>query len=132
MSNYQKITDQILAQMQTVGAGWMNPMQGGRAGMPRNAVTGRRYSGINVMLLGLTGQAWATYKQWQSVGAQVRKGEEGTSVVFYKALQVKDRDTGDDTTIPMMRSFTVFNADQVDGYEVEGIELERGGAHRRR
>jgi antirestriction protein ArdC len=53
MSNYQKITDQILAQMQTVGAGWMNPMQGGRAGMPRNAVTGRRYSGINVMLLGL-------------------------------------------------------------------------------
>jgi antirestriction protein ArdC len=123
MSNYQKITDQILAQMQTVGAGWMNPMQGGRAGMPRNAVTGRRYSGINVMLLGLTGQSWATYKQWQSIGAQVRKGEEGTSVVFYKALQVKDRDTGDDTTIPMMRSFTVFNADQVDGYEVEGIEL---------
>jgi antirestriction protein ArdC len=34
MSNYQKITDQILAQMQTVGAGWMNPMQG-LAGMPR-------------------------------------------------------------------------------------------------
>jgi len=123
MSNYQKITDQILAQMQTVGAGWMNPMQGGRAGMPRNAVTGRRYSGINVMLLGLTGQAWATYKQWQSVGAQVRKGEEGTSVVFFKPLQVKDKETGDDTIIPMMRTFTVFNAGQVDGYEVEGIEL---------
>jgi antirestriction protein ArdC len=30
MSNYQKITDQILAQMQTAGAGWMNPMQGGQ------------------------------------------------------------------------------------------------------
>ena len=44
-------------------------------------------------------------------------------MVFYKALQVKDRDTGDDTTIPMMRTFTVFNAGQVDGYEVEGIEL---------
>ena len=123
MSNYQKITDQILAQMQTVGAGWMNPMQGGRAGMPRNAVTGRRYSGINVMLLGLTGQAWATYKQWQSVGAQVRKGEEGTTVVFFKPLQVKDKETGEDATIPMMRTFTVFNADQVDGYEMEGIEL---------
>ena len=123
MSAYQKITDQILAQMQTVGAGWMNPMQGGRAGMPRNAVTGRRYAGINVMILGLTGQSWATYKQWRSIGAQVRKGEEGTSVVFYKALQVKDRDTGDDTTIPMMRSFTVFSAGQVDGYEVEGIDL---------
>jgi len=123
MSNYQKITDQIVRQMETVGAGWMNPMQGGRAGMPRNAVTGRRYAGINVMLLGLTGQSWATYKQWQSIGAQVRKGEEGTAVMFFKPLQVKDKETGEDTTIPMMRTFTVFNAGQVDGYEVEGIEL---------
>ena len=123
MSNYQKITDQILAQMQTVGAGWMNPMRGGQAGMPRNAVTGRRYAGINVMILGLTGQSWATYKQWQSIGAQVRKGEEGTAVMFFKPLQVKDRETGEDATIPMMRTFTVFNAGQVDGYEVEGIEL---------
>jgi hypothetical protein len=128
MSNYQKITDQILAQMQTAGAGWMNPMQGGQAGMPRNAVTGRRYAGINVMILGLTGQAWATYKQWQSVGAQVRKGEEGTAVMFFKPLQVKDRETGEDATIPMMRTFTVFNAGQVDGYEVEGIELPRRSA----
>jgi antirestriction protein ArdC len=43
--------------------------------------------------------------------------------VFFKPLQVKDRETGEDATIPMMRTFTVFNADQVDGYEVEGIEL---------
>jgi len=75
------------------------------------------------MILGLTGQSWATYKQWQSIGAQVRKGEEGTAVMFFKPLQVKDRETGEDATIPMMRTFTVFSADQVDGYEVEGIEL---------
>ena len=91
--------------------------------MPRNAVTGRRYAGINVMILGLTGQSWATYKQWQSIGAQVRKGEEGTAVMFFKPLQVKDRETGEDATIPMMRTFTVFSAGQVDGYEVEGIDL---------
>ena len=122
MSTYETITNKIVKQMESAGTGWMNPMQG-LSGMPTNAVTGRRYSGINIMILGLSGQAWATYKQWQSIGAQVKKGEKGTPVIFYKPLKVEDKNTGEETTIPMLKTFMVFHAGQVDGYEAECLEL---------
>lgn len=115
MSAYETVTAQIIEKMQTVGTGWLNPMQG--SGMPANAITGNRYSGINVLILGLSGKSWATYKQWQSVGAQVKKGEKGTSIVFFKPLKIEDKATGKDKTIPLLKSFTVFSADQVEGYE---------------
>ena len=119
---YADITNKIVQQMESAGANWINPMQG-LSGMPTNAITGRRYSGINIMILGLSGQAWATYKQWQSVGAQVKKGEKGTQVVFYKPLTVEDKNTGEETTIPMLKTFMVFHAGQVDGYESKSIQF---------
>jgi antirestriction protein ArdC len=122
MSTYETITNKIVQQMESAGANWINPMQG-LSGMPTNAITGRRYSGINIMLLGLSGQAWATYKQWQSIGAQVKKGEKGTPVIFYKPLTVEDKNTGKETTIPMLKTFMVFHAGQVDGYEAKCLEL---------
>lgn len=122
MSTYETITNKIVQQMESAGANWINPMQG-LSGMPTNAITGRRYSGINIMILGLSGQAWATYKQWQSVGAQVKRGEKGTQVVFYKPLTVEDKNTGEETTIPMLKTFMVFHAGQVDGYEAKSIQL---------
>ncbi len=51
--------------------------------IPTNANTGLRYSGINVLTLwaiaantGYSTQLWATYRQWQEMGAQVRPGSE--------------------------------------------------------
>src|SRR3546814_17981841 len=52
--------------------------------------TGQPYRGINVLLLWIEAQAsgfvspsWMTYRQAQALGAQVRKGETGTTVVYY-------------------------------------------------
>ena len=89
----------------------------------------RRYHGINVLTLGLSPFAWSTgdnrwcsYKQAAERGWQVRKGERGTTVFFFKKLAVKDGSGGDtldagadERFIPMLRAYTVFHASQMDG-----------------
>jgi antirestriction protein ArdC len=61
---------------------------------------------------------WVTYKQAQSVGAQVRKGSKGVPVIYFSPLEVQDRVTNEVKKIPMLKTYTVFNADQVDGLEL--------------
>src|SRR3546814_13644862 len=58
-------------------------------GLPRNALTARNYSGVNVLILwgaviehGWPSQSWLTYAQAQSAGGCVRKGEHGVTVVY--------------------------------------------------
>jgi antirestriction protein ArdC len=58
---------------------------------------------------------WVTYRQAQELGGQVRKGEKGTTAVFWKLLNVEDRATGEDKTVPLLRTFSVFHVSQVDG-----------------
>lgn len=122
----QKITDKIIEQLETCESSnykkpWFTIGQ-----LPVNAVTKKHYHGINTLWLGLSGYArleFATYKQWQSLGAQVQKGSKGLPVVFYKALEIKDKATDEKKTIPMLRYSTVFNCSQVDGYEPEELTL---------
>lgn len=96
--------------------------------MPRNAATGRHYSGINVLILwgsviehGFPGQSWLTFRQAMSLGGNVRKGERGTTVVYADRFipddeKTRARDTGEDAqAIPFLKRFTVFNAAQCDG-----------------
>jgi len=65
---------------------------------------------------------WATYKQWQDVGAQVRRGERGATVVFYKEVEPDgSTDAHDEPERPRLiaRASRVFNAAQVDGWNPE-------------
>ncbi|MCI4117197.1 zincin-like metallopeptidase domain-containing protein, partial [Dickeya dianthicola] len=82
---------------------------------------GIAYSGMNIMLLwcsaseqGFGDSRWMTYKQAQAVGGQVRKGEHGTTVIFYTTLE-KENEDGEVDQIPMLKTFTVFNVEQIDG-----------------
>jgi antirestriction protein ArdC len=96
--------------------------------MPRNASTGRQYSGINVLILwgaviqqGSPTQHWLTFRQALSLGGNVRKGERGTTVVYADRFTLDDekrraRETGEDAnSIPFLKRFTVFNAAQCEG-----------------
>ncbi len=95
--------------------------------MPVNAATRRRYRGINTLILGMSSLTFAsndprfcTYRQAAERGWQIRRGEKGTTVHFFKQLTVGDHDSPDseeDHTrrIPLLRSFTVFHASQIDG-----------------
>ena len=93
--------------------------------MPVNALTGNAYNGINVVSLWVSAEAqtfstpvWATYKQWQLLGAQVRKGEKSSPVVFYKEYEAEPdpNDSADNGKRRVARASWVFNAAQVDGY----------------
>jgi antirestriction protein ArdC len=95
--------------------------------MPRNAATGQRYRGINVLTLGMSGLAfssgdprWATYKQAEDRGWQVRRGERGTTGYFFKRLELRDDSRPEDDeeavrSIPLLRAFSLFHASQIDG-----------------
>lgn len=58
---------------------------------------------------------WMTYQQALTLGAQVRKGEKATTVVFTKQLNVKDKETEEEKKVGMLRTYAVFNEDQIDG-----------------
>lgn len=121
---YQEVTDAIAAKVESGALPWRCEWDVGGFKMPHR-VTGEGYRGINVVLLwmaamerGLTGQTWMTFKQAIDFGGAVRKGEKGTRIVFFKTLQIEGQDAaGEDETrnIPMLRTYTVFNTDQIDG-----------------
>ena len=73
-----------------------------------------------------TSDKWLTYKQAQDKGAQVVKGAKGVQVIFYKPLQVQgalNPTTGqhDSKVIPMIKTYTVFNADFIEGLPVDEV-----------
>ena len=128
--HYQEVTDRIIAALEAGTPPWRRPWDPDKAGgpaMPRNAATGHRYRGINVLTLGMSPLAftsgdprWATYKQSEERGWQVRKGEHGTAGFFFKRLEVRDDKSADDDEdavrrIPLLRAFTLFHASQIDG-----------------
>ena len=119
---HQDVTNKIVAAMEADPGQWTKPWSDGR---PKNATTGWRYSGVNILLLGMAGVAkdypsslWASYKQWQGVGAQVRAGESGTTIIYTSTFTPKDAEPGI-KAIAFLKSTKVFNAAQVDGYTVE-------------
>ncbi|EAR6996129.1 DUF1738 domain-containing protein [Salmonella enterica] len=123
---YQVVTDSIVEALEMGVKPWVCPWKrnGAMSGIPSNFHTGTAYSGINIMLLwcsaakqGFTDSRWLTYKQAQEQGAQVRKGETGTTAIFYKTLE-KEAEDGQIEKIPMVKSFTVFNIEQIDGLKM--------------
>ena len=104
----------------------MQPRAGVSApiGLPSNAAAGRAYNGINILILwcavaerGFTGQKWLTFRQAPAIGAHVRKGEKGTTLVYAdRFIPYRERtraaEIGDEPeVIPFLKRFTVFNAD---------------------
>lgn len=126
-----KVTATIVDTIQTGGAGsWRAPWHhNGDTGLfsPRNAATGRPYTGGNILLLALDAleagyedSTWATYKQWQRLGGQVRRGEHGTRCVKWIAKKIGSNGSADDDNVRQLlipRLFTVFNVSQVDDYQ---------------
>ena len=129
---YAKVTEQILATMQDCDAnGWEMPWRTLPLGTSRNAVSKRNYSGINRLVLCLLGlehgysdPRWITYKQAGELGGNVRKGEKSTRVIFFKTLDIKDKDTQKDKTIPLARYYSLFNVSQCDGIELKPLSNE--------
>lgn len=118
---YQKITDQIVSELENGNIPWKRPWKTGPGSWPTNLKTGRKYNGINVMILGLSSFAssyWLTYNQAKSLGGHVKRGEKSTEVVFWsfvvKEVKGEDGETAE-KRIPFVKSYRVFNAEQCEG-----------------
>jgi antirestriction protein ArdC len=129
---YRKVTDAIVNAIELGVSNWRMPWHtsGKFAFSPINVTSKKPYRGINTICLWAAAQQkgyergeWATYAQWQERGAQVRKGEKATTVVFWKFANssAESQDDGEEHTasgsrLLFTRGYSVFNAAQVDGY----------------
>ena len=127
---YENLTAKLIEQIEKVqssgGDKWEFPWH--RTGaMPKNAISGHVFTGMNPFVLmlaadekGYSTHRWATYKQWQSVGGNVMKGEKGVTLLKPIFKKVKDPDTGkEESKLVNWGAYTVFNVAQVDGINAE-------------
>ena len=125
-SVYEIVTEQILEQLDKGVIPWRKPWAGG--GEPANFVSKKAYRGINTWLLACSKYAspyWLTFNQVKDKGGNVRKGEKSSLVVFWKGLEVEDKDhEGKVKTVPMLRYYRVFNVEQCDGLKVPETETK--------
>jgi len=127
---YDEVTARIISELEAGRVPWVQPWgtTGVAPGLPRNALTARTYSGVNVLILwgmvieqGWPSQSWLTFRQAIEAGGCVRKGERGTTVVYADRFipegeRAKAAETGGDAkAIPFLKRFTVFNVAQCEG-----------------
>lgn len=134
-----QVTQQIITALEQGLTPWRKPwrVSSSRPGRHSNVSTKCPYSGVNPLLLelhahrlGLTSRWWATFPGWKSLGCNIKKrpadipeGSWGCRVVFWKPISktVIDAQTDDeeDERFFVMRTYTLFNADQVAGEQAE-------------
>jgi antirestriction protein ArdC len=120
---HRAVTEKIVAAIEKGAGACIMPWHRSSVGRPRNARTGNAYRGVNVLALWIDALekaypslCFASYRQWQELGAQVRKGEKGSQILFYKEIESEDDGEEDKRTRFVIRGSTVFNAAQVDGW----------------
>ena len=114
---YEQITDRIITMLENGTVPWRKPWNV-QTGLPRNFVTKKAYRGINTFLLHsmhYESPFWLTFRQAQELGGSVKKGEKACPVVFWKQLEVEDKESHEIEKIPMLRFYFVFNVAQCDG-----------------
>lgn len=135
---YQIVTDRIIDSLKQGIIPWEKPWKsptvtGGN--FPRNFRTGKPYRGVNVFLLWASPYSspfWLTFKQALELKGNVRKGEKGTQIVFYKQLATRTRkDTTpapidnkdkDDRAPFVLTYYTVFNVEQCENLQIPTVE----------
>lgn len=125
---YERVTATIIADLEKGVRPWVKPWNAehlaGKVRRPERH-SGEPYHGINVLTLwleavakGFSSPRWLTYRQAQTLGAQVRAGEKGSPVVYADRMVKTEQDAkGQDfeRAIPFLKAYTVFNAEQIDG-----------------
>lgn len=120
------ITKQILEDMERGVMPWQKPWVA-QGNFPKNATSSKYYRGVNVFWLssvaekkGYKNNLWLTYNQAREAGGHVREGEKATDVIFFKPLSIREEDEEgnyEEKRIRLLKSFKVFNLDQVEGLD---------------
>ena len=122
------IAAKVIKLMETEGMNWTKPWTTTTKnnGQP-TSIYKQDYKGINrwhlgmtMALMGYTSPVFATFAKWKEVGAKIKKGEKTHEVIFFKTLrkeQENEKGEIETVNIPMMRTYRVLNADQVEGWD---------------
>lgn len=125
---YQVITDKLIAALEA-GVGKFNrPWHLVADATTPRSIAGRTYRGVNMLWLAMIAEdngwqsgRWGTYKAWQAVDCQVRKGSKGTPVFLWKPTERTNPETGKTERGLIAMTYTVFAAEQCDGALAEGL-----------
>lgn len=125
MSNfiYDQVTDQIIKQLESGAIPWIKPWRVDSSA-DKNFISQKPYNGVNRLILGMSSMiagysspAWASFKQWESKGIYVKKGQKGTQICYYEPKQTIKTDSSGLESIEsyaILKTYTVFNAEQTD------------------
>src|SRR5437899_2587629 len=116
---YSLVTDRIIAKLEAATIPWKHFASSPLA-EPKNLVSKKPYRGINHFLLSGSrygSEFWLTYKQAQELGGHIKKGEKAELIVFWKFLDVEDKEMGDHKEIPFLRHYSLFNVQQCEGID---------------
>ncbi|HUV84101.1 MAG TPA: zincin-like metallopeptidase domain-containing protein [Methanosarcinales archaeon] len=124
---YENITKQIITMLEKGVKPWEKPWSyNGIPQMPFNYCSKLLYRGINTLILWCEmaekefhTNAWLTLKQANQLGGIVLKGEKGIRCVFYKFIEKEDEEKKEIITFPILKTFVLFNLDQIDGIKLE-------------
>lgn len=127
----QVVTNDLIRILERGVLSWRKPWRGGGSVLPLRH-TGDAYQGVNSFLLalqtaihGYDSPYWMTFNQAKEMDAQVRKGETSSLVVYYGTAERKDDDADEDGNVyRFLKSYRVFNADQIDGLPEHFHETE--------
>jgi len=141
---FQEVTQKIIEALRQGVGPWMRPWDPARSdGVHRNAVSGRPYRGINVLLLnlrsmekGFGSSLWLTFRDAKRLGGHIRKGEKGIRIVFWKFKEVPELDPEGQPLLneqesPVVKtlvfgcSYVVFNSEQCEDLNLKRWEEER-------
>jgi antirestriction protein ArdC len=121
---YDIITNRVILALESGVAPWKQSWNAAH-GAPRNYRSKHVYQSINAFLLGMLQHEqpyYLTFNQAKELGGQVRKGEKGMPVVFYKVPKKEDAQ-GKEKKVAILQYSTVFNIAQIDGVEWKLPEL---------
>lgn len=138
-----EITQQIIEALEKNLVPWRRPwLSSENAGRPTNLFSNRCYCGVNPLLLelhsmkhGFHSKWWASFRQWKGICGEVKRrpphvepGDWGARIVFYSPIKktVTNEQTGeqDEETFFVLRSYSVFNIDQVEGKHLDRYRVD--------
>ena len=126
VSVYDVVTSQVIEMLTAGVCPWRKPWTNR---FPVNGKTGRKYHGMNLLLLGLSPYSdprWFTLKQANAMGGQIKADEKCRPVIFWTFREIEDPKTGEKETIPVLKYYRVFNAEQCEGLDLPALDTNEG------
>jgi antirestriction protein ArdC len=122
---YARVTSKIISAIESGVGQYHMPwaVRQDKGFSPISVGSAKPYRGVNTLALwaqaqikGYSSAFWGTFRQWQELGGQVRKGEHGSFVVYWGTFEKQAEQDEEKVHRGLFaKGYTVFNIEQVNG-----------------